>query len=257
VRYWLLFYIAVVLCSCHTAIAQSTPAVQLTLDTSEAEQALRILDKQAAHQSITSDDWQRLFATVPYQWLKARETSVGRAFTDGDFEHYLLSPETLARRSEWEETLAVLKQANMTALGTGVLAWLPPGAVIHARVFPEIKPVHNSFVWSKKGEGPAIFLYLERQSSNKFENTVAHECHHIGLESLDKQEEAIQAGLPPNVKRALNWMTAFGEGSGAASANARSGISSSSSASQKAGSGRVAAHPCARREAGRVCVGCE
>ncbi len=100
----------------------------------------------------------------------------------------------------------------MTALGTGVLAWLPPGAVIHARVFPEIKPVHNSFVWSKKGEGPAIFLYLERQSSNKFENTVAHECHHIGLESLDKQEEAIQAGLPPNVKRALNWMTAFGEG---------------------------------------------
>jgi len=212
VRYWLLFYIAVVLCSCHTAIAQSTPAVQLTLDTSEAEQALRILDKQAAHQSITSDDWQRLFATVPYQWLKARETSVGRAFTDGDFEHYLLSPETLARRSEWEETLAVLKQANMTALGTGVLAWLPPGAVIHARVFPEIKPVHNSFVWSKKGEGPAIFLYLERQSRDKFENTVAHECHHIGLESLDKQQEAIQARLPPNVKRALNWMTAFGEG---------------------------------------------
>jgi len=43
-------------------------------------------------------------------------------------------------------------------------------------------------------------------------NTVAHECHHIGLESLDRQEEAIQAGLPPNVKRALNWMTEFGEG---------------------------------------------
>lgn len=61
----------------------------------------------------------------------------------------------------------------MTALGTGVLAWLPPGAVIHARVFPEIKPVHNSFVWTKKGEGPAILLYLERQSRDKFE-TLSH-----------------------------------------------------------------------------------
>ena len=49
------------------AAAQTMPSVQLTLDTSEAEQALQILDKEAAHQAITPEDWQKLFATMSYQ----------------------------------------------------------------------------------------------------------------------------------------------------------------------------------------------
>ena len=191
---------------------QESPAVQLSLDTSEAEQALRILQKESAHQAVTPEDWQQLFSTAPYQWLKAREAAMGRSFTDEDFQQFLLSPEALARQQEWEQTLAEMKQANMPAIGAGVLEWLPEGATIHARVFPEIKPKHNSFVWTKPENGPAIFLYLERQSKAKFENTVAHECHHIGLRSLEKRQEAVQAGLPENVKTAINWMSAFGEG---------------------------------------------
>jgi hypothetical protein len=132
-------------------------AVQLVLDTSEADQALRILDKQAAHQAVTPDDWHQLFATVPYQWLVAREAAMGRAFTDEDFQKFLLSPAALARQKEWQQTLAEMKRADMQSLGVGVLAWLPAGASIHARVFPEIKPKTNSFVWTKPGSGPAIF----------------------------------------------------------------------------------------------------
>ncbi|WP_353069924.1 DUF5700 domain-containing putative Zn-dependent protease [Tunturibacter empetritectus] len=194
------------------ATAQTTPSVQLTLDTSEAEQALQILDKEAAHQAVNPEDWQRLFATTPYQWLKDREAAMGREFTDETFKHFLLQPETLSKRAEWHDTLTNLEKANMAALGANVLTWLPPGATIHARVFPEIKPVHNSFVWAKQGESPAIFLYLEKQSQDKFENTVAHECHHIGLASLEKQQDAIQAGLPLNVKKAMEWIGGFGEG---------------------------------------------
>ena len=197
---------------CGFAAAQSSAAVQLVLDTSEAEQALRILHKQAAHQPVTAEDWQRLFTTVPYQWLKARETSMGRSFNEEEFKSFLLSPESLARQQDWEQTVVAMKQADMPALGAGVLAWLPEGATIHARVFPEIKPAHNSFVWTKVGEGPAIFLYVERQSKAKFENTVAHECHHIGLDSLAKQQDALQAGLPENVRIAVRWMGGFGEG---------------------------------------------
>ncbi|MGA3162498.1 MAG: DUF5700 domain-containing putative Zn-dependent protease [Terracidiphilus sp.] len=194
------------------APGQSSPAIQLSLDTSEAEQALHILQKANAHQEVTPGDWQQLFSTVPYQWLKEREASMGRAFTDEDFQKFLLSPESLARQQEWEQTLAEMKQANMPAIGAGVLEWLPEGATIHARVFPEIKPKHNSFVWTEPGNGPAIFLYMERQSKAQFENIVAHECHHIGLRSLEERQKAIQAGLPENVKTAVNWMSAFGEG---------------------------------------------
>lgn len=87
-----------------------------------------------------------------------------------------------------------------------------PGASIHARVFPLIKPRHNSFVWTKPDDGPAIFLYLERQTRAKFENTVAHECHHIGLQSLEKEQDAVQAKMSPATKTAVHWMSAFGEG---------------------------------------------
>jgi len=211
-RGYLLFCVFLGGFSSDIARGQASPAVQLSLDTSEAEQALRILQKESAHQAVTPGDWQQLFSTVPYQWLKAREASMGRSFTDEDFQKFLLSPEALARQQEWEQTLAEMKQANMPAIGAGVLTWLPDGATIHARVFPEIKPKHNSFVWTKPGNGPAIFLYMERQSKAKFEKIVAHECHHIGLQSLEQRQAAIQAGLPENVQTAMHWMSAFGEG---------------------------------------------
>jgi len=92
--------------SCVSAVGQAAPAVQLSLDTSEAEQALRILQKESGHQAVTPEDWQQLFSTVPYQWLKAREAAMGRSFTDEDFKGFLLSPEALARQKEWEQTLA-------------------------------------------------------------------------------------------------------------------------------------------------------
>ncbi|MDG3439396.1 DUF5700 domain-containing putative Zn-dependent protease [Nitrospirillum amazonense] len=200
-----------------TAMAQAP--VALALDTSEADEALRILDKSAAHEPVTTADWNRLFATRPYQWLKAREAAMGRPLSDEDFQRFLLSPEAAEQRLGWASTLAAMKQADMARLGAGVLAWLPTGASIHAQVFPEIKPQRNSFVWKKPaaaaaddGGGPAIFLAVNRQSRDQFENTVAHECHHIGLESLAARQEELQAGLPANVKRAVNWLSAFGEG---------------------------------------------
>lgn len=194
------------------AAAQADPRVQLTLDSSEARQALVILHKEQAHQPITADDWKTLFATVPYQWLKAREAFMHRDFADTDFRKFLESPESIARTAEWEETLASMERANMTGLGVRVLEWLPPEAIIHAQVFPEIKPQTNSFVWrNEKGEA-AIFLYIEKQTQAQFENTVAHECHHIGLASLDAQQQKLLTGLPANVRQTVDWLGAFGEG---------------------------------------------
>lgn len=186
--------------------------VQLTLDASQAEQSLLILHKEQAHQAVTDADWQKLFATVPYRWLKAREAGIHREFTDEDFKKFLQAPETLARTEEWAQTLAGMEHADMIGIGTRVLAWLPPGAVIHARVFPMIKPHNNSFVWRNAQGEPAIFIYLGKQTQAQFETIVAHECHHIGLFGLDAQQNKILAGMPENVKQAAQWMGAFGEG---------------------------------------------
>ncbi|MHB8217331.1 MAG: DUF5700 domain-containing putative Zn-dependent protease [Candidatus Sulfotelmatobacter sp.] len=79
-------------------------------------------------------------------------------------------------------------------------------------MFPVIKPKTNSFVFETAVD-PAIFLYLDPQeSAAEFENTVAHELHHIGYSSVTSLAEARQKDLPPNVKPAVEWMGAFGEG---------------------------------------------
>src|SRR5208283_4184176 len=117
---------------------------------SEAEQALVILHKEQSHQMVTDADWQKLFATFPYQWLQMREAGLHREFLE--------APETEARTAEWTETLAGMERANMTAIGERILAWLPEGAEIHTRVFPMIKPKTNSFVWRNPQGDPAIFI---------------------------------------------------------------------------------------------------
>jgi hypothetical protein len=191
-----------------TAVSAFSAQVELSIDSSEADLALKIVRTQSAN----AEDWQALLATAPYQRLKAREEAMGRPFTDEAFRAFLFSPEARNNELAWDRALAEMKRTDLTAIGKQVADWLPEGASIHARVFPEIKPAHNSFVWSGKGDDPAIFLYLDQQTTEQFENTVAHECHHIGLQSLEPRQSAITAGLPANVTRVVHWMGGFGEG---------------------------------------------
>ena len=189
------------------------PQIRLALDSSGADQAILILEKIRSGRPVADPDWKRLFATAPYRELKAREASFGRAFTDDEFKAFLLSRDALAELHTWKRTVARMKAADMTAIGKRVLEWLPPGASLRARVFPEIKPRPNSFVWKQEErDAPAIFLAVQEQSRDSFENTVAHELHHIGLQSLEARQAAIQAGLPDQVRLATKWMGGFGEG---------------------------------------------
>jgi putative zinc-dependent peptidase DUF5700 len=193
------------------AVAQ-TDRIRLTLDSSEAEAVLAILDKQAAKQTVTDTDWQRLFSSEPYTRLKKREASLKRTFTDDDFKKFVTSPELAARRDELQRTLTKWKQADLQSSARRVLSYLPQNAVIRAKVYPVIKPVTNSFVFETKTD-PAIFLYLDPAiSSAKFENTVAHELHHIGIASVGDAADEATKGLPENVRKAADWMSAFGEG---------------------------------------------
>lgn len=81
------------------------------------------------------------------------------------------------------------------------LDYLPKEAYIRAKIYPVIKPRENSFVFDLKNE-QAIFLYLDpTKSASKFENTLAHELHHIGYgTSCPRQEISAEIGkLPANV----------------------------------------------------------
>ncbi|HEX6878949.1 MAG TPA: DUF5700 domain-containing putative Zn-dependent protease, partial [Terriglobales bacterium] len=156
-------------------------------------------------------DWQKVFTSEPYVRLKQREASMKRNFTDDDFKTFVMSDDLLHRVPALKQTLAAWKRADLNAAAERVLAYLPASAVIHARIYPVIKPMTNSFVWEAKTNA-AIFLFIDPdKSSADFENTVAHELHHIGFASV-KQDLAATANLSPEAKATVDWMGGFGEG---------------------------------------------
>ncbi len=195
------------------AFAQSTTdRVALTFDTSEAEAVLAIAAKQNAGDPIAEADWQRLFSTAPYIRLKQREASMKRDFTDADFKQFVLSPDTLKRAPELRKTLDAWKRADLNAAAQRILTFLPPEALVRVKVYPVIKPKTNSFVFDLRND-PTIFFYLDPQKSmDDFENTAAHELHHIGYSSIGGVYDTEVKKLPANVQPAADWMGAFGEG---------------------------------------------
>jgi Putative zinc dependent peptidase (DUF5700) len=189
-------------------------AVDVRLVTDEAEAVLAILAKRKANQPIADADWQRVFQSEGYVRLKQREQSMQRSFEDADFKTFVLSDQLLARAAALDETLARWKSADTTRAARLALAYLPPDAEIRAKIYPVIKPRENSFVFDTKND-PAIFLYLDPAvGREKFENTLAHELHHIGYSSTCPRKDVGTAmdKLPQNTKHLLTWISAFGEG---------------------------------------------
>lgn len=195
------------------------PRIQLTLDPSEADQVLVILALRRDNKAIDEAQWQKLFATEPYQRLKQREKAIGErfhdptvAFSDEDFKKFVLSDDLLKRAPRLQETIEQWKKADMRELAERDLQYLPSSAVIHAKVYPIIKPGINSFVW-EASSNPAIFLYLDPEVSRaKFENTAAHELHHIGFASVDSGYDKKIANLTERARAVAKQMESFGEG---------------------------------------------
>lgn len=209
------FYIALTLFvfSCGFVFGQTSP-INVRFVTDEPEAVLAILEKKKNNQEISENDWQRLFATEGYRRLKNREESFKRSFTEMDFKNFVLSDDLSARFDSLRETFGRWKNADLNGAGKRALAYLPKGARIRAKIYPVIKPRDNSFVFEVKTD-PAIFLYLDpKVTREQFENTVAHELHHIGFGTScpSPQTEAEIKKLPQNAQTVLKWIGAFGEG---------------------------------------------
>jgi len=194
------------------ASQQAADRVRLSLDTTEAGSILAILARRDSGGRVTDADWPRLFATPGYIRLKARETAMGRTFTDDDFRSFVLSDTLSARRKALRRALTDWAGAGMTDAAQQALAYLPTEARIAATVYVMIKPRTNSFVWDVQTD-PAIFLYLDPAVTKaQFANTVAHELHHIGLSSVAGRADSTITGLSSEAGMVAQWIGAFGEG---------------------------------------------
>ncbi|HEU5310491.1 MAG TPA: DUF5700 domain-containing putative Zn-dependent protease, partial [Candidatus Eisenbacteria bacterium] len=183
---------------------------EITVVTDEADAALGILDRIRTRRAVRDEDWRRLRESEGYRRLKKREESMGRPFSDSVFVAFLHADSTVARAGALARTVAAWKKGDLTAAGKRALAYLPAGARIRAKVYLTIKPWTNSFVFETTTD-PAIFLYVDpKVSAAKFENTVAHELHHIGYAGACAAEE--DTALAPEVRTARMWTSAFGEG---------------------------------------------
>jgi hypothetical protein len=208
------FVAAILFSAAHVSAQPTGDRVNVRLVTDEAEAVLAILAKRKAKVEITGADWQKVFSSEGYVRLKKREQSMKRSFEDADFKTFAMSDQVLQRAAALTETLARWKQADISRSAGLALAYLPGTAHISAKIYPVIKPRENSFVFEVNTD-PAIFLYLDPTITRaKFENTLAHELHHIGYGSTcPSQVATTEIGkLPKNLQTLLQWIGAFGEG---------------------------------------------
>ncbi len=194
--------------------AQKTERVNIKIVTDESDAVLAILAKRKANQSPSDADWERLFSTEGYVRLKKREQAMKRPFEEADFKSFVLSDALLAKADLLNATLQAWKSVDVNRVARKPLEYLPPEARINAKIYPVIKPRENSFVFDVKTD-PAIFLYLDPNvNKQKFENTLAHELHHIGYGTACPNNETIETikQRPQNVQTVILYLGAFGEG---------------------------------------------
>jgi Putative zinc dependent peptidase (DUF5700) len=194
--------------------APKTSRVNIKIITDESDVVLTILTKRKANQNPSEADWERLFATEGYVRLKKREQAMKRPFEEADFKSFVLSDGLLAKVDSLTATLQAWKSIDVNAVAQKPLEYLPQDARINAKIYPVIKPRENSFVFDVKTD-PAIFLYLDPNvSKQKFENTLAHELHHIGYGTACPKGQASEQikQKPLNVQTVIHYLGAFGEG---------------------------------------------
>jgi hypothetical protein len=187
----------------------SGAAVDVRMETDEADAALAILEAHRAGEPVVEEAWERLFETEGYRRLQQRERSMGREFEDSAFREFLLSEPVVASAPELAAAAADWRQADLIGAAGRALAYLPAGTQLRATLYPAIKPQPNSFVFEVESD-PAIFIHLDPAVPRaKLENTLAHELHHIGYAAAC---EAPDSALPDRVGTAVRWAGAFGEG---------------------------------------------
>ncbi len=188
--------------------------VDVTLVTDEVDAALSIIRSAASGETPTARQWSALFGSQGYDHLKEREAAMGRAFTDSSFAQFLTADSVAARLPAIARVIPELERTDVTAAARMALAYLPAGTPIRARLYLEIKPHTNSFVFTGRDSVPSIFIYVKTdETAAQLNNTLAHELHHIGTNAACRDaSSADSTHTTPAERMLLEYLTAFGEG---------------------------------------------
>ena len=107
-----------------------------------------------------------------------------------------------------------LERIDLTHAADKAIAYLPRGTTLRARLYLEIKPRSNSFVFTGADSVPSIFVSVQLgRSRAQVMNTLAHELHHIGVFAACHHAAPMDSSrITPAVATLLDYLTAFGEG---------------------------------------------
>lgn len=162
-------------------------AIQIDPDEATAMLAMARAPSDAA--------WARVVATAGFRRLRARELAMQRPFDEATLRSFAQSPELASRATALADAVVKWSSVDLDAIARRVLAYLPREARLTATVYPVIKPASNSFV-NKDEHGAAIFVFVDPvQTAAQFDNTIAHELHHIGFASLPDEPCAASPGV--------------------------------------------------------------
>ena len=139
-------------------------AVEVAIITDQADPALALIESRQAGRDPSDSEWGRLLRSEGYRALKAREASIGRAFTDSAFRAFLLGDSLAARADALKAALERYRNLDLRAAAARAMSGRPPGAVLRARVVAVIKPDTSSFA-STDSAGRIIFLYVDPSKS--------------------------------------------------------------------------------------------
>ena len=193
---------AVVGCATPPPSRPHSDRVALRIDPEEANAVL------AVSASPTDDGWRRLFASEGFRRLVVREHAMRRTLDESEMRAFVTSADLASRRASLADAVAAWSRVDLDAIATRVFAYLPADAKLVATIYPVIKPKPNSFV-NFDDQGAAIFVSVDpTRSADDFDNTIAHELHHIGFSSI----KDAPCAAAPAICEARKWTGAFGEG---------------------------------------------
>ncbi len=188
----------------------SGPRVDVQIVTDQVDAALRILEQYGSGNEVTETEWEALWESTGYRRLAVRQASFGDENTQQRLKEFLSSADALELLPRLRQAAADWKAMDVAVAAELVAAYTPQGLPLRATVFPVIKQQPNSFVVDLDSD-PAVFMYVgEEVTPEQLTNTLAHELHHVGTAGCPDPADHDSRG--PEVRRVIDWLSAFGEG---------------------------------------------